>query len=325
MLQARLDPFTAPRCTHPHAFGSGNPLAERSTLRVVVLTAVMMVVEIVCGVLFNSMALLADGWHMGSHTLALGVSALAYVYARRYAQDARFAFGTWKIEVLGGYTSAILLTVIAFVMVCESVSRLMRPSAIQFDDAVLVAIVGLAVNLVCARMLSAGHQHQHHHSHAHHHAPDDPHHDDLNLRSAYLHVIADAGTSVLAIVALLGGKYWGANWLDPAMGIAGSILVSLWAYGLLRDTGRALLDAEMNAPVVDKIRKTLAQSAQQAEIRDLHVWRVGNARYACILTIHTPQAVSADEVRRQLSRHDELVHVSVEVVHSTAAPPTSLS
>ena len=307
------------QCQHPHAFGAGNPLAERNTLRVVVLTAAMMVVEIICGALFNSMALLADGWHMGSHTIALGISALAYVYARRFAKDARFAFGTWKIEVLGGYTSAILMTGIALTMVWESVSRLLSPSAIQFDDAIVVAALGLIVNLVCARLLMGRH-HGHHHEHEHHaqHL-----HEDLNLRSAYLHVIADASTSVLAILALVGGKYWGANWLDPVMGIVGSVLVSVWAYGLLRDTGRALLDAEMNEPIVKKIQELIRQSGWQAEIRDLHVWRVGNGKYACILAITTEQDISADDVRQQLGAYEELAHVSVEVTRPVAAPAFS--
>ena len=305
------------RCNYPQAFGSGNPLAERNTLRVVVLTAVMMGVEIVCGVLFNSMALLADGWHMGTHAIALGISVLAYVYARRLARDARFAFGTWKLEVLGGYTSAVLLAVVAFMMVYESVSRLLRPGVIQFDDAILVAVVGLVVNLVCAWLLRDGHHDEHSHGHDHHHGGDQ--HQDLNLRSAYLHVIADASTSVLAIFALLGGKYWGAIWLDPVMGIVGSILVSVWAYSLLRDTGRVLLDAEMNAPVVEQIRDLVRQSGWQAEINDLHVWRVGGGTYACILAINTAQNVSAEDVRRQLSVHKELVHVSVEVTRLVPA------
>ncbi len=303
------------RCNYPQAFGGGNPLAERNTRYVMVLTAMMMGVEIVCGVLFNSMALLADGWHMGSHAIALGISVLAYVYARRFAHDARFAFGTWKLEVLGGYTSAVLLAVVAFMMAYESVSRLLRPSVIQFDDAILVAVVGLVVNLVCAWLLSRGeqgHGHQHHHRGTHQH-------EDLNLRSAYLHVIADAGTSVLAIFALLGGKYWGATWLDPVMGIVGAILVSVWVWGLLRETGRVLLDAEMNAPVVEEIRDVIRHSGWHAEINDLHVWRVGGGKYACILAIHTSQDVSADDVRRQLSVHEELVHVSVEVTRLVPA------
>ncbi len=312
----------APRCLYSHAFGGGNPLAERNTLRVVALTAVMMVIEIICGMWFNSMALLADGWHMGTHALALGISALAYIYARRFAQDARFAFGTWKIEVLGGYTSAILLAVVALVMVWESVARLLHPSAIRFDDAILVAVVGLAVNLICAWLLSPGRHDQEHKEHqGHSHAHTHPHpHQDLNLRSAYLHVIADASTSVLAIVALLGGKYWGADWLDPVMGIAGSVLISLWAFGLLRDTARVLLDAEMNQPIVDEIRQGIHQGAWQAEIRDLHVWRVGNGQYACILAVATASEVSAEDVRRQLSAHKELAHVSVEIIRLAGAP-----
>jgi cation diffusion facilitator family transporter len=314
------NPIDALRCLHAQAFGSGNPLAERNILRVVVLTAVMMVIEIVCGMWFNSMALLADGWHMGTHALALGISALAYIYARRYAQDARFAFGTWKIEVLGGYTSAILLALVAVVMVYESIVRLLRPTAIQFDDAILVAVVGLVVNLICAWLLNSGHHHhdEHHgHGHAHH-----PHH-DLNLRSAYLHVIADASTSVLAILALAGGKYWGAHWLDPLMGIVGSILVAIWAYGLIRDTARALLDAEMNAPIVQEIHRTIEQGGWHAEIRDLHVWRVGNGKYACILAIATMSEISAEAVRLQLSAHKELAHVSVEVIRVAGHDPVS--
>ena len=308
MLESQI---RAAYCHQPRAFGSGNPLAERNTLRVVVITAVMMVIEIVCGMWFNSMALLADGWHMGTHALALGISALAYIYARRFAHDSRFAFGTWKIEVLGGYTSAILLALVALVMAYESVTRLLRPTAIQFDNAIVVAVIGLAVNLVCAWLLNSSsghHQHDEHHDHAH------DHHHDLNLRSAYLHVIADASTSVLAILALLGGKYWGANWLDPVMGIVGSVLVAVWSYGLIRDTAHALLDAEMHTPLVKEIQHTIEQGGWHAQIRDLHVWRVGTGKYACILAIATTSDVSVDEVRTQLSAHRELAHVSVEVI-----------
>jgi cation diffusion facilitator family transporter len=326
MLESQIREPHYPRshqrsCQQPRAFGSGNPLAERNTLRVVVLTAVMMVIEIICGMLFNSMALLADGWHMGTHAVAIGLSALAYIYARRYAEDSRFAFGTWKIEVLGGYTSAILLALVALVMAYESLARLLRPTAIQYDEAIAVAVVGLVVNLICAWLLNGGHpQHDHHDHHDPHdqHNHHDPHHQhhDLNLRSAYLHVIADASTSVLAILALLGGKYWGASWLDPVMGIVGSILVAVWAYGLIRDTAHALLDAEMNAPIVQEIHRTIEQGDSYAQIRDLHVWRVGNGKYACILAIATTSDVSAEDVRRQLSAHQALAHVSVEVIRA---------
>ena len=239
--------------SHTHVFDEGNPLAERNTLWAVVLTAVMMVAEIAGGWMFNSMALLADGWHMSSHTLALGLSVLAYGAARRYAHDTRFAFGTWKIEVLGGYTSALLLVLIAGLMLYQSIERLIAPTPIHYDQAIAIAVVGLLVNLVCAWLLKDGHGHDHHDGHPGQETHG--HHYDLNLRSAYIHVVADAATSVLAILALIEGKFWGASWLDPVIGIVGAGLVAVWAYGLLRDSGSVLLDAEMNAPVVSEIKR----------------------------------------------------------------------
>lgn len=296
--------------SHSHVFDEGNPLAERNTLWVVVLTASMMVAEIAGGWMFNSMALLADGWHMSSHALALGLSVLAYAAARRFAHDARFAFGTWKIEVLGGYTSAILLIGVAGLMLYQSVERLIAPTPIHYDQAIVIAVVGLLVNLVCAWLLMGGHGHDHHGHHGHHNRD---HHHDLNLRSAYLHVVADAATSVLAILALIGGKFWGANWLDPAMGIAGAALVTVWAYGLLRDSGRVLLDAEMNAPVVAEIREVIEASPIKARISDLHVWRVGKGKYACILSLVITDDTEAEYFKQQLSIHEELVHITVEL------------
>jgi cation diffusion facilitator family transporter len=298
--------------THSHVFDEGNPLAERNTLWAVVLTAIVMVAEITGGWMFNSMALLADGWHMSSHTLALGLSVLAYAAARRYARDIRFTFGTWKIEVLGGYTSAILLVGIAGLMLYQSVERLITPTPIQYDQAIILAMVGLLVNLVCAWLLKEGHSH-HHHEPEHAHGNGHTHHHDLNLRSAYLHVLTDAATSVLAIVALIGGKFWGADWLDPVMGIVGAGLVTAWAYGLLRDTGRVLLDAEMNAPVVAEILELIEQGPIKAEIVDLHVWRVGKGKYACILSLIAPSGVKPDYFKERLSVHEELVHVTVEI------------
>jgi cation diffusion facilitator family transporter len=300
--------------SHSHVFDFSNPIAERRTRQVMWLTAAMMVVEIVAGMVFNSMALLADGWHMSSHALALGVSAAAYALARRLANDPRFAFGTWKIEVLGGYTSAVFLMGVAAYMGIESIARLVTPSAIRFDEAIPVAILGLAVNGVSAWLLStgaAGHDHDqpgHHHGHDHH---------DLNLRSAYLHVVADAVTSILAIAALIGGKYFGATWLDPVMGLVGTLLVGRWAWGLLRDTGRVLLDAEMDAPVVEEVRDVVRGLPQPTTVLDLHVWRVGKGKYACILSLSTGAALDADAVRRALSVHEELVHVTVEVLFVT--------
>lgn len=297
--------------SHSHIFDEGNPLAERNTLWAVVLTAVMMVAEIAGGWMFNSMALLADGWHMSSHTLALGLSVLAYGAARRFAHDTRFAFGTWKIEVLGGYTSAVLLVLVAGLMLYQSVERLIAPTPIHYDQAIAIAMVGLLVNLVCAWLLKDGHRHDHHNTH--HDREVHGHHHDLNLRSAYLHVMADAATSVLAILALIGGKFWGASWLDPVMGIVGAGLVAIWAYGLLRDSGRVLLDADMNAPVVAEIKEVIAASPISAHICDLHVWRVGKGKYACILSLVTSDDVEPDYFKRQLSIHEELIHLSVEV------------
>lgn len=301
---------------HSHVFDEGNPLAERNTLWAVILTAVMMVAEIAGGWYYNSMALLADGWHMSSHALALGLSLLAYAAARRFAQDARFAFGTWKIEILGGYTSAILLVGVAGLMLFQSIERLISPTPIHYNEAMAIAVVGLVVNLVCAWLLKGGsdhHQHDkpNHHDHAHHH--------DLNLRSAYFHVITDAATSVLAIVALLGGKFWGAGWLDPVMGIVGALLVTVWAYGLLRDTGRILLDAEMGAPVVAEIRGVINASPIKAQIADLHVWRVGKGKYACILSLVINDEAEAGYFKEQLAIHEELVHITVEVNREESA------
>jgi len=297
--------------THSHQFNHVDAKAERNTRRVVFITAAMMVVEIVGGYALNSMALLADGWHMSSHALAMGLSVMAYVFARRYAKDRRFAFGTWKIEILGGYSSALLLAVVAALMMIQSVERLFAPSAIHYDEAILIAVIGLGVNLLCAWLLKGEHHHGHAHSHDHGHGHDHSH--DVNLRAAYLHVIADAATSVLAIVALVGGKLYGASWLDPVMGIAGSILVARWSWGLLRESGRILLDAEMDRPLVEEIRDVVKEHFAAAAVSDLHVWRVGRDSYACILGLVASSAISAEDVRRQLAVHEELVHVTVEV------------
>jgi cation diffusion facilitator family transporter len=303
--------------THVHVFDTSNPVAERRTRQVMWLTLAMMVIEIAAGTVLGSMALLADGWHMSSHALALGVSAGAYYLARRHAHDPRFSFGTWKIEVLGGYTSAVFLLGVAAYMGVESVSRLFNPAPIRFDEAIPVAVLGLAVNVLSAWLLStghdAGHPHHGHEHHAHDHGNDGhAHHHDLNLRSAYLHVVADAATSVLAIIALAGGKYFGATWLDPVMGIVGTVLVGRWAVGLLRDTGRVLLDAEMDAPVVAEVREVIASLPGTPQLRDLHVWRVGRGKYACIVHLSGAQEMHAAEVRAALAVHEEIVHVTVE-------------
>ncbi|CAD1797079.1 cation transporter [Xanthomonas arboricola pv. juglandis] len=320
----------APHCAQSHTFASANTLAERSTRKAVILTVVMMVAEIVGGWTLNSMALLADGWHMSSHALALGLALFAYRFARRNAGDLRFSFGTWKVEVLGGYTSAMLLLGVAGLMAFQSVERLFSPRPIQYQEATVIAVIGLLVNLICAWWLRDSHGHAHGHHHGHDHAHDGHghghghghHHDghaDLNLRAAYLHVVADAATSVLAIVALLAGMYWGVRWLDPIMGIVGAVLVTVWAWGLLRSTGRVLLDAEMDAPVVAEVKQVIAGLPHAIAIGDLHVWRVGSDRYACVVSLVTAADIDADLVRAALQIHEELVHITVELRRPRAA------
>lgn len=293
---------------HSHIFHTGNPLAEKKVTIAVFLTIIMMMAEISGGYIFNSMALLADGWHMSSHALALGMSVLAYVFARRYASDARFTFGTWKIEILGGYTSAVILIFVAVLMFIQSLERLINPTDIYYNQAISIAMVGLVINLICAWLLKDNHQHSHDHHHNGHHE-----HQDLNLRAAYIHVLADAATSILAIIALFAGKLWGADWLDPVMGIAGAGLVAIWAIGLIRDSGKILLDAEMDAYVVQEIKDVIAQSDIVVEICDLHVWQVANGKYACIISLTSPQSISPDYFRHLLSIHDELVHITIEL------------
>ncbi|MFA6195013.1 MAG: CDF family Co(II)/Ni(II) efflux transporter DmeF [Sulfurimonas sp.] len=294
--------------SHSHHFDSSNPIAKKNTLYAMIFTFMMMVVEIIGGLYYNSMALLADGWHMSSHVLALGMAYLAYVMANKYANDFRFNFGTYKIEVLGGYTSAILLLVVAFFMVYHSVERIFNPQNIAYKEAIIIAIVGLTVNLVCAWLLKDDH---HHHEHNHEHMHE--HHHDINLKAAYLHVLADALTSVLAIFALIGGMLWGANWLDPVMGIVGSVLVFIWAFGLIKQSGKILLDAQMDEPIVQEVIDVINTMEQKIAIEDLHIWRVGKGKYSCILSLNSNHSVNINDIKKQLSVHEELVHISVEI------------
>lgn len=308
---------------HARNAGQGSREAERRTHKVIWITVTMMLLEIGAGWWSNSMALLADGWHMSSHALAIGLSAFAYAAARRYAADPRFAFGTWKIEILAGYTSAIFLLVIAALMVAGSVERLLQPEPVHYAEAIAVAALGLVVNVACALILGGAHDHGHHHHHDHghghghahehgHHHHGAGHHHDLNLRAAYVHVMADAATSALAIVALAGGWFFGWAWLDPVTGIVGAVLVALWAKNLLVDTGKVLLDREMDAPVVDEIRAAAEEGA--ASLTDLHVWRVGRDAYACAMAVSTGDAaLTAVEVRRRLAQHEEIVHSTIEI------------
>ena len=322
------DPNDSAPWDHSHAFHSADAAAERGTTRVFWITVVAMVAEIAAGYWYNSMALLADGWHMSSHALAIGLSVFAYATSRRYKDDPRFAFGTWKIEVLAGFTSAILLLVVAALMLFGSVERLLAPQAIHYREALFVAVLGLLVNLACAAILGrAGHSHHGHdhhghdhdhgghddHAHEHHaHAGEGHQHQDMNLRSAYVHVLADAATSVLAILALAGGWLYDWWWLDPIMGIVGAVLVATWARGLTVQTGKALLDREMDHAIVDEVRE--AVEAPGDRVTDLHVWRVGQGLYACALTLLTADArLDAEAVRRRLAQHPEVAHTTIEI------------
>ena len=310
------------RWTHEHIFDEGSAAGERNTRMVMWITAVMMVLEITAGWWYNSMALLADGWHMSSHALAIGLSALAYAGARKYATDPRFAFGTWKIEVLGGFASAIFLLGVAGMMIIGSVARLVSPQPIHYQEAVVVAVLGLVVNLVCAALLDRAQHHDHGHTHVH--DGEGGQHHDLNLKSAYLHVIADAATSVLAIAALIGGWVLGWSWLDPVIGLVGAVLVAVWAKGLIVETGKVLLDREMDHPLVDQLRHLVQSDSAGAETRvtDLHVWRVGKAAYSCALTVvtHDPGLTAAD-LRQRLGARPEIVHSTIEVHCVTPPPP----
>ena len=314
--------MTVTSAARRHRFHQDNPTAERGTRVVLWITFTAMVLEITAGWWFGSMALLADGWHMSSHAVAIGVSAAAYAAARRLADDQRFAFGTWKIEVLGGFASALFLLGVAAFMVVASVERFFDPQPIRYREAIGVAILGLVVNLVCAWILGRsgqGHDHGHAHGHGHEYGHSHSHaHEDLNLRSAYLHVLADAATSVLAIVALVGGWLWGWDWLDPLMGIVGAVLVAVWSKGLIRDTSRVLLDREMDHPVVEEIREVV-ESLGATRVTDLHVWRVGRASYACALTAVSPEpGLTPQAVREALAVHEEVVHATIELHHEAA-------
>ena len=317
-----------PTGRHSHNFSHDTSAAERGTRWVLGITSVTMLMEIIAGWAYNSMALLADGWHMSSHALAIGLSVVAYVASRRMALDPRFAFGPWKVEVLAAYTSAVLLIGVAALMVWGSVERLLQPQPIRYREALIVAALGLVVNLVCAAIL--GRAHTHGSGHNHEHAPSmasehERHHEhdevkkpapDLNLRAAYLHVIADAATSVLAILALVGGWFYGWRWLDPVMGIVGATLVAIWARGLIKQSSAVLLDREMDHPVVEEIRTVLESSGEPGDVRvaDLHVWRVGRAAFAGAITVVTSNPrFTADYLRSKLSIHEEVAHVTIEV------------
>ncbi len=290
--------------THTHVFDLHDAGAERRTLWVVALTLVMMVGEIAAGLLFGSMALLADGWHMGTHAAALGVAAFAYAYARRHAHDPRYSFGTGKVGALGGFASAVGLAVVALLVLLESLGRLASPVAIRFNEAIAVCLLGLAVNVLSALLLKESHPGADE-EHAHRHR-------DHNRRAAYLHVLADALTSLFALVALTTGKWFGWTWLDPVMGIAGSLVIAWWSRGLLRDTSAVLLDAELD-PARRRAIQAALESDGQSQVVDLHVWRIGPRHLAAVVAVQTTRPREPDDYRRLLQGFDDLVHVGIEV------------
>ncbi len=311
---------------HAHDFaGAGQRQAEQRTRWVVALTLGAMMVELVAGWLTGSMALLADGWHMGSHAAALGISAFAYAFARRRRDDPRFTFGTGKVPSLAGYTSALLLAGGALWMLVESAGRLVDPVVIRYGDALAVAVFGLAVNLLSAWMLGHGgynHDHDDHHRHDGHDHGDAHHHHghDHNLRAAYLHVLADALTSLLAIGALSLGMAFGWGFLDPLMGIAGGLLVAHWSWGLARDSAAVLMDAEDHGETARRVRSAIESDADN-EVTDLHVWRVAPAGRACIVSLVTHQPRPVEHYRELVSDVPELLHLTVEVQHCRKCDP----
>jgi cation diffusion facilitator family transporter len=311
---------------HTHDFGQDRKRpGEGRTVLVAVLTAAMMAVEITAGIAFGSMALLADGLHMGSHGVALGIAVFAYVYARRHAHDPRFSFGTGKVNALGGFTGAVLLALFAVMMAWESVERLLYPVPIAFNLAILVAVLGLVVNGLSVLILGHGDQaHRHAHAHAdehrvHDHGDHQHHrHHDHNLRSAYLHVVADALTSVFAIASLLTGKYLGWAWMDPLMGVVGAVMVALWSRGLLAVTSRVLLDMQASEGVCHALRESLERE-EGIRVADLHVWSIGPNLYAAAVSLIADDPKPTEHYRNRLPADLSLAHVTLEV-HKSAIP-----
>ncbi len=302
---------------HGHVFlGDNHARNEKRVWLVIALTASMMVIEIVGGAIYGSMALMADGWHMATHAAALMISAVAYLYARRHARDRRFTFGTGKLGDLAGFASAVVLGIVALLIGWESLLRLANPVPISFNQAILVAVIGLAVNLISAWLLREDHGHHHHHGHSHGHDHDHGHGhvhgQDNNLRAAYLHVLADALTSVLAIVALVVGSFNGWVWADPLMGVVGALVIARWSIGLMRQSGGVLLDAvPEDGQLAGAIRSAL--SGEGGTITDLHVWQVGPGHHAAIIALASPQPMAPSHYKALLADIRQLSHVTVEV------------
>ncbi len=297
---------------HTHDFSLKNDKGEKSTFYVLILTAITMVVEIFAGSIYGSMALLADGWHMGTHVAAFLIAIFSYRYAKKHANNPSFAFGTGKVNVLGGFTSAIALAVVALVMLIESLQRIIEPQAIHFNEAIVVACIGLLVNIISVFLLKDEdhHHHGHDHEHEHHHGHD--HNHDHNLKAAYMHVLADALTSLLAIIALVSGKYMGWTWLDPVMGIVGAIIITRWAYGLVKQSGPILLDASIDEDYKHKIKSAIENDSDN-KISDLHIWRVSANHYAAIISLVTHYPNSNKHYKSLLSQFHKLSHITIEV------------
>lgn len=291
---------------HEHSFGQDKKRSsETRTIIVILITASMMCIEIVAGLAYGSMALLADGLHMASHTAALSISAYAYYFARKRAHDRTFSFGTGKVNSLGGYTGAILLLIFALMMVYESIHRLLKPEDILYNQAILVAVIGLIVN--GASMLILGHDEHHHHGHDHHGH-------DHNLRAAYLHVLADTLTSFLAIIALLAAKFYAWNWMDPIMGIIGAILITKWSIGLLKQSGNVLLDRQAPDHLVKSVEKVIKSMPSKPEIVDLHIWLIGpNIFSAAITVLANEEKCIGCLIKSEIKNISAIVHTTIEV------------
>ena len=291
---------------HAHSFGQDKKRSsETRTIIVILITASMMCIEIVAGLAYGSMALLADGLHMASHTAALSISAYAYYFARKRAHDRSFSFGTGKVNSLGGYTGAILLLIFALMMVYESIHRLLKPEDILYNQAILVAVIGLIVN--GASMLILGHDEHHHHGHDHHGH-------DHNLRAAYLHVLADTLTSFLAIIALLAAKFYAWNWMDPIMGIIGAILITKWSIGLLKQSGNVLLDRQGPDHLVKSVEKVIKSMPSKPEIVDLHIWLIGpNIFSAAITVLANEEKCIGCLIKSEIKNISAIVHTTIEV------------
>lgn len=308
---------------HDHVFlGDNHARNERRTWFVIALTATMMVVEITAGSIFGSMALVADGWHMSTHAAAMLIAALAYAYARRHAKNPRFTFGTGKLGDLAAFASAIILALIALLIGWESLLRFASPVSINFNQAITVAVIGLGVNLISAWLLRDDHDHHHghghHHDHHHDHDHGDHHHHtpgarDNNLRAAYLHVLADALTSVLAIIALVLGSLYGWIWMDPAMGVVGALVIARWSWGLIRDSGRVLVDySTLAQEIAQEIRDAIQGTGDQ--IADLHVWQLGPGHYGAIVSITSKNPQPLSLYREKLAHVHEVSHLTLEIV-----------